>query len=442
MKKSRLLAAVGYLVLGMWLGSSSLDEATAQSPSLTFPLKLAQTQPPSPSNTPHPDANLEARESKSFVTPPPISPACPFPPIPVSETVTNVTFGELSFEIGESTVVTFEPGDGSDADLSMTISNLVGEGKLDEALQVAQKIKDVSQKNEALQRIASAYQETGQLEQALEVAKGIAEAPQTNDTLLDDTISVKDNVLSEIAAAYVDSGQLEQALEVVELMGGEGFRVNTLLNIAEKYRVEGQLEHAASVIERAVADYRTAARADSTDPVLAGYIKLLVLARFANQYLAVGQTEQAVKLSSEMFEVAKTLPQQNYMTLTVLLSAAEVFALAGQQEKAADEVLSYSLEAANSIQETFVKALLLAQAAAAYAKLKQPDHASELLSQALELTESEQGVSEKNLVRVAIARSYWVLGQFDEAFQITNTIEPTSLRYQVKQTLDCSRKAG
>ncbi|MBW4546572.1 MAG: tetratricopeptide repeat protein [Symplocastrum torsivum CPER-KK1] len=256
MKKSRLLAAVGYVVLGMWLSTSRLAGATDQSSSLTFPLKLAQSQPSTPSSTPRPDADLEAMEYKSFLTPPPISPACPFPSIPMSKDIANVMFGEIIIKPGESTFVMFEPGDGSDADLSMTISNLLGEGKLDEALQVAQTIKDVSQKNKALRRIASAYQETGQLEQALEVAKSIAEDPQTSDNSLDDTISVKDNVLSEIAAAYVESGQLEQALEVAEIIG-ERFRISTLLNIAEKYRLTGQLEHAASLIERALTAYRT-----------------------------------------------------------------------------------------------------------------------------------------------------------------------------------------
>ncbi len=132
--------------------------------------------------------------------------------------------------------------------------------------------------------------------------------------------------------------------------------------------------------------YRTAAKPDSTNAVSANYTKLLALGRFANQYLFVNQIEQAVKLSSEMFEVAKTLPQQYYMTLTVLLSTAEVFALAGQDKKVA-EVLSYSLEEANSIQEAFIKALLFAQIADGYAQLKQPGRATELLSQVLELVQ-------------------------------------------------------
>jgi len=442
MAKLWLKAAVGYLVLGMWLGSSSLDGAAAHSPSLSLPLKLAQSQPPS-SNTPRTDADSSGMEinSSSSVTPAPISPACPFPSMPMSEAASNALFGEFTIEAGETTIsASFLAGDGSDPDLGMTVHKLVRTGKLDEAVQVAQKIKDVSRKNEALREIASAYKEAGQLDQALQVAKSIAESPQSDNTSLDDHISIRDNALSEIAQAYVKAGQLDQALQVAEIMA-EGYRVSTLLDIAEKYRVAEQPNRAAEVIDRAVADYRTAAKPDSTDPVAAAYFKLLVLARFAGQYAAVGRKNRAAELSSELFEVAKTLPQLDYMTFTVLSGTAEVYAAAGQRDKAAS-VLSYSLETAKNFKETFVKATALAQIANGYAVLEQPNRATELLSQALDLAKPEKEVSKKNFVLVAIARTYGVLGQYDKALQVTNAVEPASLRDQVKQTLVCSREAG
>jgi serine protease Do len=145
-------------------------------------------------------------------------------------------------------------------------------------------------------------------------------------------------------------------------------------------------------------------------------------------------------LLPEIFEIAKTLPRQNSETVGVLSGTAELYALVGQRQRAA-EVLSDALQAVENIEETFVKAIALTQIADGYAQLKQPDRATELLSQVLELAKSENDVSEKNVILIILARSYGVLGQFDEAFQITNAIEPTSLRDQVKQTLDCSRKA-
>jgi hypothetical protein len=295
MKKSHLLAAVGYLVLGMWLSSSSLDGATAQSPSLTFPLKLAQTQPPTPSGTPRPDANLEARESKSFFTLPPISPACLFPPIPLSETTANTpslyrfgtvtrTFieqiGEISSSIvrgdrgeititrrseGKETVITFVQGDGSDADLDWTVNNLVRTGKLDEALQVAQRIKDVSLKNKALIWIIRAYKGAGQLDRAFEVATSLTEPPQPDDALSKDNSSMKDNVLLEIAEGYMQAGQLDKALQVAEIMG-EGMKIFTLLRLTEEYKAVGQLDRAAEVIDRLAAAYRILAKPNSTAP--------------------------------------------------------------------------------------------------------------------------------------------------------------------------------
>jgi tetratricopeptide (TPR) repeat protein len=391
MKKSRLLAAVGYLVLGMWVGSSSLDGATAQSPSLTFPLKLGQTQPSTPSSTPRLDADLEATESKFFLTPVPISPACPFAPIPVSEAAANASLlplwetftetstvkiegfsrsieqgdgGEITITTqseGRDTVVTFVQGDGSDPDLDWTVNNLVRTGKLDEALQVARRIRDVSLKNEVLLRIVRAYKEAGQLDRATEV------------------------------------------------------------------------------IDRLAAAYRTLAKPDSTAPESAVYTASTLL-EIANHYATVGRTDRVAELLPEIFEIAKTLPRQNSETVGVLSGTAELYALVGQRQRAA-EVLSDALQAVENIEETFVKAIALTQIADGYAQLKQPDRATELLSQVLELAKSENDVSEKNVILIILARSYGVLGQFDEAFQITNAIEPTSLRDQVKQTLDCSRKA-
>jgi tetratricopeptide (TPR) repeat protein len=107
-------------------------------------------------------------------------------------------------------------------------------------------------------------------------------------------------------------------------------------------------------------------------------------------------------------------------------------------DKAA-EVLSYSLEAAQNIKETFVKALLLAQIASVYAALKQPDRATEILAQVINLAKLEKGVSEKNAILIGSAHAYGVLGQYDQALQLTNTVEPASLRDQVKQTLACSQ---
>jgi tetratricopeptide (TPR) repeat protein len=440
MKKLRLSASVGYLVWGIWLGSSSLDGATAQSASWAYPLKLAQSQPPS-SNTPRSDADSSGIEVKSSVTPAPISPACPFPPIPMSNSASNPLFGELTIGPPEITYGdVFEPGDGSDGDLGMNVNNLVSKGKLDEALKVAQEIKDVSRKNEALHQIASAYKEAGQLDQALEVAKSITELPHSDDTSADDPISLRDNVFSEIAAAYVKAGQVDKALQIEEIMG-KSFGFSILLDIAEKYRVAGQPDRAAEVIDRAFAAYRTAVETYSSDPVVAAYLKLLVLWRFANEYAVVGRKNQAAQISSEIFDVAKTLPQQDFMTLSVLSGTAEVYTVVGQKDKAA-EVLSYLLETAKNIEETFAKALALATIANGYTVLQQPARATELLSQALDLAKSEKGVSEKNFVLIMIARTYGVLGQYDKALQVTNAVEPASLQDQVKQTLACSREAG
>lgn len=443
MRKSRFLTALCYLGLGMWLNTSSLNRVAAQSSSLAVPLKSVQNQPHS-SNTHRFKADSSAIKVKSSLSLPPISPACPFPSIAMSEAADNALFfglvGEITLGEGQATSgSTFVPGNGSDFDLGMTVSNLIGAGKLDEALQVAQKIQDVSQKNQALSRIAIAYKEAGQLELAFGVAKRITEPSQSNNTFWNGNISLKDNALSEIVQAYVKAGQLEQALQVAEVMN-EGYKVVALLDIAEKYRVAGQSVGAARVIDRAVVAYRTMAKPNSADPAVAVNVRLLILSRFAIQYVAVGQKERAVELSSEIFEVAKTRPQQDFLTLSALSFTTELYASVGQRDKAAS-VLDYSLKTAKNIKETFLKAFVLAQIANGYALLKQPERVTELSSQALELTKPEKDVSKKSIILIMISRGYGILGQYDKALEVNDVVEPTSLRDQVKQTLACSRKA-
>ncbi|MUL38280.1 tetratricopeptide repeat protein [Gloeocapsopsis dulcis] len=216
------------------------------------------------------------------------------------------------------------------------------------------------------------------------------------------------------------------------------FRVVTLLEIAEMYRLAGQSGRAAAVIDRAVAADRTTAQ-PQTDSIAAVYERLFVLSRFANQYAAIGKKEQAVELASKVFEVARLLPQQDYMTFNTLLNTSKLYTLAGQSDKAV-AVFSYLLKTTENIKETFVKAFFLAQIGNEYAVLQQPNRATELLSQALELVKPEE-VSRKSLVLITIARGYGVLQQYDKAIQVSHAVEPRSLRDEVKRTLMCSRDA-
>jgi tetratricopeptide (TPR) repeat protein len=250
---------------------------------------------------------------------------------------------------------------------------------------------------------------------------------------------LRDNALSEIVQAYVQAGQLDQALQVAEIMG-EGFKFSTLLDISEKYRLARQPVRAASIIERADAVYRTLSKPNSTNLLANPGFKIFILPRLIDKYLAVGRKQRAVELSSELFEFVKTLPQQDYMTLSILSSTATVYEAAGQKDKAT-EVLDYSLEVVKNIKQAFMKAQALAQIANEYALLKQSVRASEVLSQALALAKPDKEVSSKNIVMITVARGYGVLGQYDKALEITKAVEPVSLRDQVKQAITCSKEA-
>jgi hypothetical protein len=73
----------------------------------------------------------------------------------------------------------------------------------------------------------------------------------------------------------------------------------------------------------------------------------------------VGRKEQAVELSSEMFEVAKTLPLQDTLRLVFVYTAH----CTRRQDRGTKLLKSclMTLSSAENIKETYVKALVFAQ---------------------------------------------------------------------------------
>lgn len=361
----------------------------------------------------------------------PITPACPFPAMPLSEEGAATASGmAISDRPGETTITPFTIGNDSDVDLGRRASQSATEGKLDEALAIALQIREVMDRDSVLQQIVSVQVAAGQLEQALAVALQISEPPASQSSI---ELFVRDNALSEIAQAAIEAGQLELALQITQSMSQE-FGFSTFLDLAQAYQERGQVNQASQSMARAV----TAYRAFIETAEYPAYFQVLILARIVGRYAEIGQPEPALEFAEELVDLTQTFPQQNLMTLGILTGVAGVYRTANQPDRATT-ILADVLQATETLAAPFEQAIVFTGVAKEYAAADQRDRADELLVQAQAFAQAEVDVSNRNLALVSIAQIYGTLGQYEQALQVTTAIEPNALQDQVRQALTCSQ---
>jgi len=450
MQGLKFASIVSSLTFSVPLALSGVGCAIAQ-PS---PISPTSPQPAVPSNSNfHPKPPVETPTSSLSLTPLPIVPACPFPDVRLSKAAeTAIGFSkEIHFGFGEVTVETNEltssadaeiiyPGDVSDRALRSRASNLVGDKKPDSAVLTAQKIKKADIRVQALLEIAEVYAEIGQADKAHRLVQPLPPAPVQKNTFRS-----KDYVLEEIATAYRKQGNLEQETKVVNELSDLAARSSLLQKIAESYGDRKQFERGAAVLSLAIADYKTATKnaiiagGQQNDKQFEQFQRFVSSTSFAGLYLRLKQRDKAIALLDEALANAKAIPKMSPFGFAVLSGIPVLYQAAGREDKA-KEVLPFVLKTAQSYEEPITKSLGLIMAAQDYAVLKQPDQVTALLSQAMAIVKGDQVVAHENIIWVSLAKVYAYSGQYDQAFQTISTVEPVTLRDQVKQTLICSQK--
>lgn len=109
-------------------------------------------------------------------------------------------------------------------------------GKVDQALQIVQSIKNDTTKEEAMAKIASKLSEMGQVERGFQIAKTINLA------------GIKQEALYKIGLKYIELGQLERGLEVTKLMP-EDSNIDLLASLADGLAKAGKTEQALQVAQ-------------------------------------------------------------------------------------------------------------------------------------------------------------------------------------------------
>jgi len=260
-------------------------------------------------------------------------------------------------------------------------------GAMEQALQVAQRIKVANSKSTTLTHIASRYAQAGQPEQAntifAQALKLAQTAPEGNQA----------SVLSQIAIKNAQVGQFDTALEVAQTIASADAKARTLAEIAALYDRANQFEKAVAILPQISAIAQSVTPFYDADTlfreIFADYISDL-------QYKLAFQFSQTLDL---------TLKDQSLLKLVEEASAAGDFALALRV-----------VEVIPPGWQNQVKHLSLRHVAAGYAKARKYDQAMQLL----ESIEDNSDYPNRTLARVAIAKSYTEDGQPDKAIEQLN----------------------
>ncbi len=222
-------------------------------------------------------------------------------------------------------------------------------GQYDQALQVTTTIASDYAKSEALTKIAGAYRESGQVDKALPLLSQALKITETGNLPIED-----------IAAEYARAGQYDKALLMADAMKSAGAKSFVLANIADTYLESGQKDKASQLLSQAVEIGRI------------NFAYLCVLKHIAIAYAKMGQYEQGLSLVKTMGNIpCKTEAFQGM---------AVEYAKTGQYDRA--------FQVAEEIKDPSPQAVALAQIADVYAQAKQKTEASRVLSRALMIAEA------------------------------------------------------
>ena len=212
-------------------------------------------------------------------------------------------FGQL-----QSMLQTGEP-----AFKSISLSSLAhfyaNSGQYEQALRIAQTIKDVQEKAGALSRIAGHYARKGQFESALQVAQTISDANH------------KAGALSEIVRSYAEAGQLDQALKVAQTIERKFDKTMILSEMAVNYAEAGKPDRAIQIAQT-IKDIMSSTNISNEEKDIDWMLPAIV-----SSYAKAGQFDQALK-------VAQNIQGKPYK-VNALSDIAGQYAARQQKDKAA-----------------------------------------------------------------------------------------------------------
>ncbi|MBD2486780.1 tetratricopeptide repeat protein [Aulosira sp. FACHB-615] len=270
---------------------------------------------------------------------------------------------------------------------------------LQTALDSANKITDFSYKASALSAIAETI---GKLNNPQKAAELLQTALNSANNITD--FSYKASALSAIAETIGKLNNPQKAAELLQTalnsankITESSYKVYALSAIAEAYSKLNNPQKAAELLQTAL---------NSANKITESSYKVYALSAIAEAYSKLNNPQKAAELLQTALNSANKITESSYKVYA-LSAIAEAYSKLNNPQKAA-ELLQTALDSANKITESYSQAYALSAIVAAIGKLNNPQKAAELLQTALnsanKITESYSQADVLSAIVAAIGK--------------------------------------
>lgn len=315
------------------------------------------------------------------------------------------------------------------------------------AMIFAERLESVSEKTQALIKVADAYLQAGQKEKVAGVLSMAFSAAQAIHDPSD-----RARVLVGVAAKAAEAGGYDQALGIAQAIDDPTWVPRALIGVAEHCAEAKEADKAAEILTQAL---QVAEKIEDADTRASAHSVI------AGTYSEAGLVEQAVQLAN-----AAERPAQKRDALTRIaiccaekgqsdqaLKVAEMIPSGPEKDFAARRIAQSlaiegkcdrALEVAETIQQGHPKAIALMAIAHKYIEFDEKEKAEEVLSNALQAAKSIRGEYEieRDVLIELIAQLYAQAGYYDRALEIADPIEVHDRVWAFLRIASACAKAG
>ncbi|MBE9004154.1 tetratricopeptide repeat protein [Fortiea sp. LEGE XX443] len=277
-----------------------------------------------------------------------------------------------------------------------------------QALKLANKITESSDKASALSAIAETYSKLNNQQKAAELLQSALDSankiPESN---------FKASALSAIAEVYSKFNQqkaadlLKSALNSANKITDSSYKAYALRAITEAIGKLNNQQKAAELLQSAL---------DSANQITESYSKVDALSAIAEAYSKLNNQQKAAELLQSALDSANKITKSNFKASALSAIAAAIGKLNNEQK--ADELLQSTLDSANKITDSIYKASAISAIAKAYSKLNNQQKAAELLQSALDSANKITDSNYKTLALRPIAAAIGKLNNQQKAAEL------------------------
>ncbi len=288
-------------------------------------------------------------------------------------------------------------------------------GQYTKAKQLVNSIEMGDDKSQLLARIASKYAKAGKPQQASQTFMQALRLTRTLDAKL-----MRDGAIAAIAIEYASAGQYKQALQLTKTIKDQSDKPQALAGIVTQYALTGQFDQALNLAKTIGDNYSKSQALESiaesakvsqlaqltqvTQTIKDDTYKAVSLAKIARRYVALGNFDQAAKLT-QMVDAIN--PYGDAMLPDIIAE----YVTAGKFDQA--------LQLANSMKDEYWQGETMVKIAQKYAGAGK-------FEEAVRLADSINSVESKTQALKAIASEYAKIGQYDRALALVGTIPPAA----------------